>query len=74
MEAYPHTEGYSDVVTVHWRLDGTDVTNSDGIYGATALQLDLEADFVPYEDLTQEQVIEWLHDALGEEQTVQNGE
>ena len=69
MDAYPEYEGHSDVVfTVHWRLDGTDGEHTAGVYGSVGLTLDPEAAYVAYADLTEAQVIGWVHEALGEEQ------
>jgi hypothetical protein len=69
MDAYPEYEGHSDVVfTVHWRLDGTDDEHTAGVYGTVGLTLDPEATYVPYADLTEAQVVGWVHEALGEDQ------
>jgi hypothetical protein len=69
MDAYPEYEGHSDVVfTVHWTLTGTDGEHAAGVYGAAGLALDPEATYVAYADLTEAQVIGWVHEALGEEQ------
>ena len=69
MDAYPEYEGHSDVVfTVHWRLNGTDGEYTAGAYGSVGLTLDPEAEFTPFEKLTEAQVIGWVQDALGEEQ------
>jgi hypothetical protein len=69
MDTYPEYEGYSDVVfTVHWRLDGTEGEHAAGVYGSVGLTLDPEATYVAYADLTEEQVIGWVHQALGEDQ------
>ena len=68
MNAYPEYEGKPDVVfTVHWTLNGTDETYAGSVYGSVGLTLDPEAPYTPYADLTQEQVISWVQDALGEE-------
>lgn len=69
LDAYPTYENHTDVVfTVHWRMDGTDGEHTAGVYGSVGLTLDPEADFTPYADLTEAQVIGWVKDALGEEQ------
>lgn len=69
LDCYPEHEGNTDVVfTVHWRMDGTDGEHTAGVYGSVGLTLDPEADFTPYADLTEMQVIGWVKDALGEEQ------
>ena len=69
MDAYPEYEGNENVVfTVHWRMNGVDGDHTAGVYGSVGLTLDPEAEFTAYEDLTQEQVVGWVKDALGEEQ------
>lgn len=69
MDAYPQYDGNTDVVfTVHWTLNGTYETYAGSVYGSVGLTLDPEGTYTPYEDLTQEQVIGWVQDALGEEQ------
>lgn len=69
LDAYPTYENHTDVVfTVHWRMDGVDGEYTAGVYGSVGLTLDPEADFTPYADLTEAQVIGWVKDALGEEQ------
>lgn len=68
MDAYPEYEGNADVVfTVHWTLNGTDGEHVGSVYGSAGLTLDPEATYVPYADLTKEQVVGWVHAALGEE-------
>jgi hypothetical protein len=72
LDCYPEYEGHKDVVfTAHWRMDGTDGEHTAGVYGTVELNLDPEAKFTPFEKLTQEQVVGWVEDALGEEQVKQ---
>jgi len=72
MDCYPEYEGEADVVfAVHWRLDATDGTYSGSAYGSIGVSLDEGSNFTPYEDLTEEQVIGWVQDAMGEEQVAQ---
>jgi hypothetical protein len=69
LDCYPEYEGQTDVVfTAHWRLDGTDGEYGAGVYGSVGLTFDPEAPYTAYADLTAEQVIGWVKDALGEEQ------
>ena len=69
LDCYPEHEGKTDVVfTVHWRLDGTDGEYTAGVYGSVGLTLDPEAPFTPYAELTKDQVIGWVKDALGADQ------
>lgn len=70
MDAYPEYEGETDVVfNVHWTLTGTDSGYQAYVYGSQAVPLDSEAPFTPFDDLTEAQVIGWVQDAMGEEQT-----
>lgn len=69
LECYPEYEGQPDVVTVvHWRLTGIDGEYTGSVYGSIGLTLDPDAPFTPYASLTQDQVIDWVKDAMGEEQ------
>lgn len=69
LDCYPEEDGETDVVfTVHWTLTGTDGTYQGYVYGSQAVPVDPEASFTPYADLTQEQVIGWVKNAMGEEQ------
>ena len=66
MDCYPQENGESDVVfTVHWNLSGTDGTYVGSVYGATGIALDSAEPYTPYADLTQDQVIGWVQEALG---------
>lgn len=68
VEAYPEVEGKSNVVfTVHWRLHGTEGEFEGSLYGSHTISLKKEGDFIPYEDLTEEIVISWVKEAMGEE-------
>lgn len=70
LECYPEADGHQDVVmTVHWRRQATDGNGHTGdIYGSQVVTLNAEAPFTPYADLTFEQVVGWLEDAMGDEQ------
>lgn len=68
LECYPEHEGQPNVVfTAHWRLSGTDGEHAAGVYGSQGLTLDPEAEFVAFDDLTEEAVIGWVKDAMGTE-------
>ena len=60
------------VITAHWTLTGEDVqgetTYTGSVYGSVGLEYDAQdPDFVPFEALTEELVIGWVKEALGEE-------
>lgn len=68
MDAYPEYEGNADVVfTVHWSITATEDEYVGYAYGSVGLTLDPAAAYVPYAELTKEQVVGWVHAALGEE-------
>lgn len=65
MSAYPQYEGEQDVVfTVYWRLNGTDGGYAATVYGSVGVSYNPQTPFTPYENLTQEQVIGWVKEAL----------
>ena len=69
MNEYPEFDGEQDVVfQVHWTLTGTEGEYTGSVYGSVGVSLDAESPFTPYNELTLEQVIGWVQDALGAEQ------
>ena len=76
VDARPLEEGETDVVyNVHWRVTGTsDELNpegnaySAGSIGTQTVTWNPEGTFIPFEDLTNEIVVEWTQAAMGEEQ------
>lgn len=70
MDEYPTTEdNLTDVVfNVHWRRNATQVigdkTYFAEAYGAQSVPAPSAEDFIPYEDLTFEQVCSWLEDSI----------
>jgi hypothetical protein len=76
VDAYPQDGEYTDLVyNVHWIVTGvSDELNPEGVaYSATSIgtqTLDTSevTDFIPFEDLTNEQVVAWTKGAMGEEQ------
>ena len=57
------TEGSNTdvVITADWRCNGTDKTYSGTCYGSCSFQPPTGS-FTPYEDLTQEQVLQWCYE------------
>jgi hypothetical protein len=49
------------VITADWRCNGTDETYSGTCYGSTSFSPPT-GEFTPYEDLTQEQVLNWCYE------------
>ena len=58
------------VLTAHWRVSKTDGDASGSVYGTVSFPAKNPADptFIPYEDLTEAQVVEWVKDAMGANQ------
>lgn len=66
MVAYPETGGRPNVVfQVAWVCSGSDGVNSTAAYGSVDLLLDPAAPFTTYADLTLDQVLGWVFNALG---------
>jgi len=62
-------EGRQNVVNVIvWRFSGTNDVFSGETCGATKLDLDENASFIEYKNLTEDIVLNWLTSAIGEEQ------
>jgi len=60
MDCYPQAEGQTDVVfTVHWTCVGTQDTYSSSVYSTCGVPAPAGT-FVPYADLTQDQVLSWI--------------
>lgn len=69
MVSYPQSEGYTDVVfLVNWSCNGTDGTYTGALSGATNVKLDPAAPYTPYADLTEDQVVSWVKEAIGASQ------
>jgi hypothetical protein len=62
MTCYPEVEGYTDVVFgVYWVCSGVQDTYSTQVAARSACIIPLPtASFIPYADLTQEQVLDWI--------------
>lgn len=59
------SDGY--VYTAHWTVSVTDGDLSAGSYGSIGLERP-EGELIPFDNLTEELVVSWVCDKLGEEQ------
>lgn len=76
VDVHPQAEGETNVVyNVHWVVTGTEEDYSATSIGTQVVPLNSEADFIPFEDLTNEIVVGWTKDAMGEEkvQAIEDG-
>ena len=79
VDVYPTDENYTDVVyNVHWIVTGTSdqLDPQNNPYTATSigtqtLNTSDITDFIPFEDLTNEEVVAWTQGAMGAEQVTQ---
>jgi len=79
VDVYPTSNDNADVVyNVHWRVTGvSDQVDLDGnaysstIIGTQTLSTEEIVDFVPFEELTHEQIVTWTQDAIGAEQVTE---
>jgi hypothetical protein len=66
MTCYPQYQGQNNVVaSVNWRYTATDGTYSALELGITDIPFQSNTPFVPYDQLTQDQVARWVKDTLG---------
>jgi hypothetical protein len=79
VDVYPADENYADVVyNVHWIVTGTSdqLDPQDNPYTATSIGTQTLStsditDFIPFEDLTNEEVVAWTQGAMGEERVTE---
>ena len=72
VDVHPQEEGETNVVyNVHWIVIGVDGDYSATIVGTQIVSLSEGGAFIPFEDLTNEIVVEWTKDAMGKDQVDQ---
>ena len=79
VDCYPEQDNEADVVyNVHWIVTGTsDQLNPEGVaYSATnigtqTLDTSQITNFIPFEDLTNDEVVAWTKAAMGTEQVTE---
>ena len=72
VDVHPQEEGETDVVyNVHWIVTGVDGDYSASCIGTQVVPLNEGGTFIPFEDLTNDVVVEWTRQAMGEEQVTQ---
>ena len=69
VDVHPQEEGETNVVyNVHWIVTGVKEDYSVSNIGTQVVPLNHETPFIPFDELTNEVVVEWTKDAMGEEQ------
>jgi hypothetical protein len=73
LDTAPSEDGLTDVVkTVHWRYQATNDTYFADIYGSVGLDTPESAQFTPYAELTEADVVTWLESKLDVEELKAN--
>jgi hypothetical protein len=68
MDCVPQEDGHTDVVVVaHWNVSATDGTYNANVYNTQSFTYDSGKSFIPYESLTESEVVTWVQDAMGAE-------
>ena len=76
VDVRPQEEGQTDVVyNVHWVVTGVNGDYSVTNIGTQIVPLSEDGAFIPFEDLTNEIVVGWTKEAMGEEtvSSIENG-
>jgi len=69
VDVHPQEEGQTDVVyNVHWIVTGTDGDYSSNAIGTQIVPLSEGGAFIPFEDLTNEIVVGWTKEAMGQDE------
>ncbi len=72
VDVHPQEEGQTDVVyNVHWIVTGVDGDYSATNIGTQVVPLSEGDAFIPFEDLTNEIVVEWTKAAMGKDKVDQ---
>jgi len=68
VDVHPQEEGQTDVVyNVHWNVTGVEGEYSVTNIGTQIVPLSEGSTFIPFKDLTNEIVVDWTKEAMGEE-------
>lgn len=69
MDCLKDVDGLVDyVINIHWDCTATDGQYSGRVYSTTSFEVDPnKPNYVPYADLTEAQVIQWVQASLGAE-------
>jgi hypothetical protein len=75
VDAYPKDGELTDVVyNVHWIVTGTDDSVPPvqaTVYGTQILNVEDITNFIPFDELTNEEVVAWTQSAMGEEKVLE---
>jgi hypothetical protein len=68
LESYPTRDGFKNVVcSIFWRCNAQEDSFSATSYGSVGVELNKDDAFIPYADLTNDMVVNWVQQTLGED-------
>lgn len=68
LECQVHEGEFENVVyMIHWRVYASEGDANTSVYGSCVVSFTPSENFIPYEELTEEQVLSWTFASLGEE-------
>jgi hypothetical protein len=71
LDCIPQESEKTDVVvTAHWVVSITDGTYTSSLYGTKSFTYNAQTEFIPYNELTLEQVVRWVQTAMSTEELV----
>jgi hypothetical protein len=65
-----NTPPEGQVYTAHWTVSLEDEGKTAGAYGSVGFGDPNPNDYIPFDQLTEEEVLQWVFDALGADQVV----
>lgn len=66
VDVHPEENDLTDVVyNIHWKLTGEEEGHKAEAIGTVVVALDPDADFIPFEDLTNSIITGWAESAIG---------
>jgi hypothetical protein len=69
VDVHPQESGEENVVyNVHWILTGVSGPYSATSIGTQLVKVDPEKEFIPFDELTNDIVVEWTKEAMGEDE------
>ena len=72
LQCYPEAGGLTDVVfNICWKLDATDGTYTASVRSEVSLTLDPNAPYTPFAELTEAQVVGWVHNLIGSDKVAE---
>jgi hypothetical protein len=67
LDCKPSLNGQSNVIyTAHWELTASNETHQATIVGIHSIPYNDNGNYIPYEQVTESQVIEWIKDLMGD--------